>query len=64
MEHITSRTNPLMAHLRKLGSSHSYRAKTGEYLGDGGKLLEEALRWGAELKTVVCTPDFALPALP
>lgn len=64
MERITSRTNPLMAHLRKLGSSHSYRAKTGEYLGDGGKLLEEALRWGAELKTVVCTPDFVLPALP
>ena len=64
MERITSRTNPLMAHLRKLGSSHSYRAKTGEYLGDGGKLLEEALRWGAELEAVACTPDFALPALP
>ena len=64
MERITSRTNPLVAHLRKLGSSHSYRAKTGEYLGDGGKLLDEALRWGAELETVACTPGISLPALP
>ena len=64
MERITSRTNPLMLHLRKLGSSHSYRSKTGEYLGDGTKLLAEALRWGAELTAVVCTPGFPLPALP
>lgn len=64
MERITSRTNPLMTHLRKLGTSHSYRSKTGEYLGDSGKLLEEALRWGAELTAVVATPDVPLPELP
>ena len=64
MEQITSRTNPLMVHLRKLGSSHSYRSKTGEYLGDSGKLLEEALQWGADLTAVVCTPGTKLPQLP
>ena len=64
MEQITSRANPLMVHLRKLGASHSYRNKTGEYLGDSGKLLGEALRWGAELTAVVCTPGTALPQQP
>ena len=64
MERITSRTNPLMTHIRKLSASRSYREKTGEYLGDGVKLLEEALRWGADLTAVVCTPDIPLPPLP
>ena len=64
MEQITSRSNPLMTHLRKLGSSHSYRAKTGEYLGDSGKLLREAIQWGAELTAVVCTQGTELPQLP
>ena len=43
-EQITSRSNPLMAHIRKLASSRSHRYETGEYLGDGVKLLEEADR--------------------
>ena len=64
MERITSRQNPLMAHIRKLSASRGYREKTGEYLGDGVKLLEEASRWGAALTAVVCTPGTALPALP
>ncbi len=63
-EWITSRQNPLMTHIRKLTSSASYRRQSGEYLGDGVKLLEEALRWGAQLTTVVTTEkvDPALPA--
>ena len=44
-ERITSRANPLMVHIRKLASSRAYRYETGEYLGDGVKLLEEAVRW-------------------
>lgn len=63
-ERITSRTNPLMTHIRKLAASRSYRAKTGEYLGDGTKLLEEALTWGAAVTTVVYTAAAALPPLP
>ena len=64
MERITSRANPLMTHIRKLAASRSYRAKTGEYLGDGTKLLEEALTWGAAVTTVVYTAAAALPPLP
>ena len=63
MERITSRTNPLMTHIRKLSSSRSYRAKSGEYLGDGTKLMEEALTWGAAVTTVVYTSAVQLPPL-
>lgn len=52
-EHITSRANPLMVRVRKLGASRSFRRETGEFLGDGVKLLEEAVRWGADLTAVV-----------
>lgn len=64
MERITSRANPLMTHIRKLASSRSYRAKSGEYLGDGTKLLEEALTWGAAVTTVVYTVAVQLTPLP
>ena len=64
MERITSRTNPLCTHLRKLASSGSYRRERGEFLCDSPKLLEEALLHGGELHTVVCTEGTVLPALP
>ena len=64
MERITSRTNPLMTHLRKLSSSAAYRREQGEFLCDGPKLLQEALQWGAELVTVVATAGTELPVLP
>ena len=63
-ETITSRHNALLTHLRKLASSRSYRDEQGEYLGDGLKLLEEALKWRAPLKTVVASEGVELPALP
>ena len=63
-ESITSRQNPLMTHLRKLASSRSYRKKSGEYLCDGTKLLAEALKWGAEVKTAVFSDDVEIPTLP
>ena len=63
-EIITSRQNPLMTHLRKLASSRSYRKKSGEYLCDGTKLLAEALKWGAEVKTAVFSEGVNIPPLP
>lgn len=63
-ESITSRQNPLMTHLRKLASSRSYRKKSGEYLCDGTKLLAEALKWGAEVKTAVFSEGVDIPPLP
>ena len=64
MERITSRTNPLCTHIRKLASSPSYRRSCGEFLCDSPKLLTEALLWKGKLKTVVCTEGTILPALP
>lgn len=64
METITSRTNPLCTHLRKLAASVSYRRTSGEFLCDSPKLLEEALLRRADLHTVVCTENTALPPIP
>lgn len=57
MERITSRANPLITHIRKLLRDRAYRRETGEFVCDGVKLLEEALRWGADLTAVLCTGD-------
>ena len=64
MEIITSRQNPLCTHLRKLAASGSYRRRSGEFLCDSPKLLEEALLWKADLHTVVATEQAALPPIP
>lgn len=65
MERITSRTNPLCTHLRKLGASASYRRREGQFLCDSPKLVAEAVRWCPEsVKTVVCTQGAELPQLP
>ena len=53
MEHLTSRKNPLVRHLRSLGSDPAYRREQGEYVLDGIKLLKEAVEFGAEIKTVL-----------
>lgn len=62
-EIITGRTNPLMTHIRKLASSRSYRRECGEYIGDGIKLLEEAVKWDAPITAVVYTKGVSLPPL-
>ena len=61
MELITSRSNPLLAHMRKLLKSRSYRRTCNEGISDGVKLLEEAIRWQAPLTAVVLTEDAACP---
>lgn len=53
MEHLTSRKNPLIRHLRLLGSDTSYRREQGEYVLDGVKLLQEAMTFGANIGTVL-----------
>ncbi len=60
MSVLTSRQNPLCAHLRKLASHSRYRSQSGEYLADGRKLWEEAVKWGAPIRRVVTTPDIQL----
>ena len=64
MERITSRGNALCTHLRKLAASGAYRREQGQFLCDSPKLLEEALLWKGELRTVVFTEPAALPPIP
>ena len=49
MERITSSHNPLVQHMRKLQTSRAYRESCGEFVADGWKLLEEALKWYAPI---------------
>ena len=65
MEAITSRQNPLCTHLRKLASYAAYRRRSGEFVCDSPKLLQEILlQPGALLHTVVCTEQASLMPIP
>lgn len=64
VEYITSRSNPLVQRLKKLNSKRSARRSEGVFCGEGPKLLEEALRWGSQLETVICESGTVLPTLP
>ncbi len=64
VERITSRSNPLVTRLRKLNSKRSARREEGVFCGEGPKLLAEALKWGADLETVICAEGTSLPAMP
>lgn len=63
MEHLTSRKNQYIQHLRKLASDGGYRAEQGEYVLDGVKLLQEALTCGAAVTSVLWSGEaaFAVP---
>lgn len=64
MERITSRSNPLLIHIKKLLKSRSYRRSCGECVSDGNKLLEEAIRWNIPLTAVLLTEGMPCPPLP
>lgn len=53
MEHLTSRKNPLIRHLRQLAADTGYRREQGEYVLDSMKLLQEAVTFGAKVNTVL-----------
>lgn len=53
MEHITSRKNRIIAHLKELSLDGAYRKKTGEFVCDGEKTLKEALNFGAEVTLIL-----------
>ncbi len=53
-ERISSRKNPLLQQVKKLLSSRAERRRTGLFVGDGTKLLEEAVKyWPGCLQTVI-----------
>ena len=53
METLSSRKNAYIRHVRELAADGAYRRAQGEYLCDGRKTLEEALRYGAEIRSVL-----------
>lgn len=62
-ERITSRQNPLLQRLVRLQGSAAERRRCGELVGDGWKLLDEALRF-AKVKAVIAAEGQTLPPLP
>ncbi len=64
METITSRQNPLFQTIRKLNASAAFRRQKGLFVCEGPKLLEEAVKWGADIDTAVLAQGtrFPLPA--
>lgn len=63
-ERITARKNPLIQKVRKLLTSAAYRRETGLFVGDGTKLLEEALRYWPGLDTVILADGVEAGVLP
>ena len=52
-ERISSRKNPLLQQVKKLLSSKKERETAGLFVGDGTKLLEEAVKYDPGLHTVI-----------
>ena len=57
MELITSRQNRICTEIRRLRSSRSARYKAGLYIADGLKLIQEALRWNADIAYIAAVPE-------
>ncbi len=60
MEPITSRQNNMIKHIKKLALERKYRRSSGEFLCEGPKLLDEAVRWGFTPKCVLAEDAAAL----
>lgn len=65
MEVITSRQNSLLVKTVKLQTSKKFRQAQKLFVGDGTKLLAEAVRWSPEkLQAVILRDDVKCPELP
>ena len=62
-ERISSRKNPLLQQVKKLLSSRAERRKTGLFVADGTKLLEEAVKYWPGLQTVILTDGVEIQVL-
>lgn len=61
---ITSRKNPALVRLKRLGADASARREEGEFVGCGEKLLREAILNGAEIRCVYYAPGYAGASMP
>ena len=53
---ITSKDNDFIKHIKKL-KEKKYRDEFGEFLVEGGKMIEEAIREGAGIKQIIVCDD-------
>ena len=58
MKKLSSKSNPVCFHMRKLGKSKSYRDEHKEFICDGFKLLHEAVSCDAKIDTVLTSEFF------
>lgn len=63
-ERITSRKNPILQQVRRLLSSRRERQSAGLFVGDGVKLLGEAVKWNAGLCGVILADGVESVELP
>ena len=63
-EIITSKQNAALVHARKLLRSRAYRQQCQEYIAEGTKLLEEALKWKAGVKMILLSEALVCPGVP
>ena len=61
MEYITSSKNPVLAHIKKLGTNSSYRLHNREFVCEGLKLLEDAINSDVEIPTVITSSYVPIP---
>lgn len=61
MERITARKNTLIVHIKRLIAERAYRRESGEFVCEGPKLLDEALRHGAQITTLVQSETATCP---
>lgn len=64
METISSRKNPIIVHMKKLGASADYRREHREFLCDGAKLFEEAVKWGVQITAILISGEMCPPDVP
>lgn len=65
IETVTSRQNSLLTRIVRLQNSKKFRREQGLFVGDGTKLLEEAIRWNPQgLRAVVLQEGIPCPQLP
>jgi len=60
MEKITSRRNSQCLHVKRLGAEKDYRYENFEFLCDGIKLLEEALKSNVRIKSILTAKNLDL----
>ncbi len=60
-ERITSRKNPLLQKVKRLLSSRKARYEEGLFVGDGTKLLQEAIAWYSGLEAVILADTLPVP---